>query len=53
MPVQQGTDKKGPFYRYGKSGKKYYYKSRDESSRKRAKQKATIQGYAIEKRGGK
>lgn len=47
MPVASGRDSKGTFYRYGKSGKKYYYKS--EASRKKAKKQAMIQAYAIEK----
>ncbi len=46
MPVKRGHDKKGKFYRYGKTGKKYYFKT--EAQRKRAKQKAMIQAYAIE-----
>tara|TARA_R100001510_G_C7585038_1_gene156676 strand:- start:228 stop:692 length:465 start_codon:yes stop_codon:yes gene_type:complete len=45
MPTRRGTDRKGGFYRYGKSGKKYRYKS--ESGRKKAKAKASIQGRAI------
>jgi len=45
MPVEKGKDSKGKFYRWGKSGKKYYYS--DRSSETRAKNKASKQGRAI------
>jgi len=45
MPVQNGSDSKGKFYRWGKSGKKYYYS--DGVSETRAKNKALKQGRAI------
>jgi hypothetical protein len=51
MPVQRGTDRKGGFYRYGKSGKKYRYSS--ESGRKKAKAKASMQGRAIKSKDAK
>ena len=47
MPLRRGRDSKGSYYQWGNSRKKYYYGS--ESSRKKAKQHAIIQGYAIEK----
>lgn len=47
MPIKQGYEykdgeKKG-WYRWGDSGKKYYYTPGNESSRKRAKNKAEEQ----------
>ncbi len=46
MPVLRGHDSKGSFYRYGKHGKKYYYKTNEPVSRVRAKAKAKKQGKA-------
>jgi hypothetical protein len=34
MPVKNGNDSKGPFYRWGDSGKKYYYATNNEKSKK-------------------
>lgn len=47
MPIKRGTDSKGAFYRYGSSGKKYYFKIGDKTSRERAKKKAGKQAQAI------
>jgi len=47
MPAQRGKDKKGCFWRWGSSGKKYYYKCGDKAASTRAKKKANIQGRAI------
>lgn len=47
MPVRRGKDSKGAFYRYGGSGKKYYFKPGDKTSRERAKKKAGKQAQAI------
>jgi len=52
MPVQTGKDKDGCFARWGEQGKKYYYTCKDETSRKRAKDKARKQGQAIKAKGG-
>jgi hypothetical protein len=54
MPVQNGRDSEGPYYRWGEKGHKYHYKPRDVKSRKRAREKAALQGRAIEwrKHGG-
>lgn len=52
MPVQRGTDSKGPFYRWGNSGKKYRYTAGNKSSRSRAYNRAAKQGRAIKARGG-
>jgi len=46
MPVKTGRDSKGPYAKWGGSGKKYYYKAGDKSSRERAKKKAAQQGKA-------
>lgn len=53
MPVMRCTREGKPGYRYGQSGHCYTYKTGDEAGRKRAKQKAIIQGTAIAARGGK
>ena len=50
MPVRQGKDKKGKFYRWGGRGKKYYFSSRS-GSRERAKRKASKQGQAAHAHG--
>lgn len=47
MPVKRGTDSKGAFYRYGSSGKKYYFKPGDKASMQRAKTRAGKQAQAI------
>ena len=47
MPVERGRDTNGCFFRYGKSGKKYYYIAGNERSRNIAKNKAKKQGVAI------
>ena len=47
MPVERGKDTQGPFYRWGKSGKKYYYKANNKKSREVAHNKARRQGVAI------
>ena len=36
-PAKRGRDSKGPYYRWGKKGKKYYYKAGDAKSRAKAK----------------
>lgn len=46
MPIHRGKDSKGPYYQWGHQ-KKYYYKSGDIKSRKRAKKKAAEQMVAI------
>ena len=50
MPVHRGRDQRGPYYGYGAAGKRYYYASGDASSRARAKNRAALQGRAIEAR---
>lgn len=47
MPIHRGKDSKGPYYQWGKIGKKYYYKSGDSKSRERAHKKSTLQMKAI------
>lgn len=49
MPVRKCAENGKPGYRYGKSGKCYTYTPGNEASRKRAKQKAIIQGSTYEK----
>jgi hypothetical protein len=52
MPVHRGKDSKGPFYRWGDSGKKYH-RSGSKSSRDAAKKKAEKQGQAARASGYK
>jgi hypothetical protein len=40
MPIQRKKDKLGSFFRFGQTGKKYYYISGNKASRERAKMKA-------------
>ena len=51
-PAKRGRDSKGPYYRWGKKGKKYYYKAGDAKSRAKAKAAAIKQGKAIHASGG-
>ena len=47
MPVQRGMQDNKPFYRWGKTGKKYFYTPNNVKSREDAKKKALTQGRAI------
>ncbi len=47
MPTNRGNDSIGSFYRWGNSGKKYYYTTGNKEERNKAKQKAHKQGVAI------
>lgn len=47
MPVIRGSNKQGSYYKWGKSGKKYFYIPNNKKSRIAAKQKARKQGIAI------
>lgn len=53
MPIHSGKDNQGSFYQWGKTGKKYYYVSSNEESRKRAYKKAQAQQTAIYSSGYK
>ena len=53
MPVQRGKDSKGPYYQWGKSGKKYYYEAGDKQGREGAKAKAEAARWAAEAFGGR
>lgn len=54
MPIERVVGKGGkPGYRFGKSGKTYYYKAGDKTSRKRARAKAVRQEQAIRSSGWK
>lgn len=53
MPVMACRKDSKPGYKYGASGFCYTYVAGNEASRKRAKQKAYIQGAAIKAIGGK
>lgn len=45
--MHRGSDSKGPYYQWGKSGKKYHYTTGNKASRERAKKKAREQARAI------
>jgi hypothetical protein len=51
MPVNRGSDRRGPYYQWGDSGRRYYYTAGDASSRNRAKKSATKQGQAARAHG--
>ena len=46
MPVKACSDNERPGYKWGDSGKCYTYASGDEAGKKRAKEKARLQGVA-------
>jgi hypothetical protein len=48
MAVQYSKDVNGCFTRWGKEGKKHYYKCGSALSRSRANEKTRIQGLATE-----
>jgi hypothetical protein len=47
MPSNSGKDSKGCYWRWGSSGKKYYYACGDSGASKGAKAKADKQGQAV------
>jgi len=53
MPVERGQDSSGPFFRWGKSGKKYRYRTGDEAGRDRARARAVLQGRAAQAKAPK
>ncbi len=46
MPTKRSHDSKGPYYKFGDHGHKYYYTAHNEPSRLAAKAKADLQGRA-------
>lgn len=52
MPIQDCMSEGKPGYKYGEEGYCYTYTPGNEAERKEAKQKAVLQGYAIERRTG-
>ena len=46
MPVKDCSDKGRPGYKWGNSGKCYTYAAGDDAGRKKAKEKAHMQGAA-------
>ena len=46
MPVKACSDKERPGYKWGDSGKCYTYAAGDEAGKKKAKEKAHLQGAA-------
>jgi hypothetical protein len=53
MPVRTGKDSKGCYAQWGNHGKRYYYTCGNERSRRRARQKAHLQGAAAERHGAR
>lgn len=53
MPVQRGVDARGPFYRWGARGHKYYYTAKSVAGREAAKRAAAKQGRAIKASQGR
>jgi hypothetical protein len=49
MPVKACSEDGKPEFKYGDAGACYTYEEGNEASRNTAKQKAVIQGYAIQK----
>lgn len=47
MPIRSGKDKQGTFYRWGTTGKKFYFDPESESSKSRALGRAKKQEAAI------
>lgn len=47
MPLERSRDQQGSFFRYGRSGKKYYYTPKNKQSRDNAKEEALRQARAI------
>jgi hypothetical protein len=47
MPIINGQDTKGRFYKYGEHGHKYYYITNNTRSRQMAKSQALKQSRAI------
>ena len=47
MPIHQGNDKKGSYYQWGESGKKYYFNQNSIRSMKIEHNKALRQAGAI------
>lgn len=53
MPTQRKTDKQGPYFQWGDSGKKYRYTPNDPESREKARELANLQGRAIKASEGR
>ncbi len=47
MPIHRSKDIKGPYYQWGRTGKKYHYIAKDKTSRMAAYDKAKRQAHAI------
>lgn len=53
MPVRRGKDSDGPFFQWGRSGRKYRYRTGDERGRDRARARAVLQGRAAQAKAPK
>ena len=47
MPIRRRRNNHGSYYQWGKKGKKYYFRSGNEKSKRKAYMKAVRQGRAI------
>jgi hypothetical protein len=47
MPLMRGKDSIGSYYRWGSTGAKYYYTSKNKKQRRLAKRRALKQAVAI------
>lgn len=50
MPARRGEDRRGSYFSWGPSGKRYYYTPGNDDSRTRARARAVAQGRAIQAR---
>lgn len=48
MPLKRGQDGEGPYYKWGRRGKKYHYSPSNKRSRQTAKGKAKADRKRIE-----
>jgi hypothetical protein len=53
MPVRRGTDSDGPFFQWGRGGRKYRYRKGNDRSRDRARARAVLQGRAAQSKAPK
>jgi hypothetical protein len=49
MPIIRSKDSKGPYFKFGATGKKYHYRPGSKLSKVHAEKKAATQGRAIER----
>lgn len=52
VPINRGKDSRGPYYKWGKGGRKYHFKAGDAVSRKSARSRASRRAKVTNKKGG-